>query len=399
MHVEVLSRKTDVMSIAAAIGTVSIFGLGLAVSIPLLALELDARGISSTWIGINTATAGVATMLMAPFLPDLVRRFGAGPLLMSAIVIAVASLLAFKATSIFALWFPLRFLFGGALSVLFVVSEFWINAATPSGRRGLVIGLYGTMLSCGYAGGPAILSLVGTGSWVPYLAGAVIIALAAIPVMIGASGAPVVERESSSGVLGLMRIAPAATLAAFVFGAVETGLANFLPLYGVHRGLDAGRAALLLTVAELGNVMLQLPLGLVSDWLDRRQLLLACGTVGLVGAYLIPHLAVDGWLIWLTVFLTTGFVGGLYTVGLAKLGARFEGATLATANAGFVMLYSLGLVLGPTIVGGGMQLFEPHGFAWTIGAFLVLYAVVVAGQIGRDLLRPTCARPLRDPLG
>lgn len=384
MHAPAPHRGVNIASIAAAIAAISVVGLGLNLSIPLLAFEMDARGISSTWIGINTAVGGVATIALAPFLPDLVRRVGAAPLLLAAIASAALSLLAFKVTPSFLLWFPLRFIFGASLCVLFVVSEFWINAAAPNHRRGLVIGIYGTVLSMGFAGGPAILSLVGTQGWAPYLIGAVFFVLASIPVMIGASGAPAIEKESSRGVFSLMRIAPAATMAAFIFGAVETGLIGFLPLYGLRRGLDDGQAALLLTVAELGNVALQLPIGLLSDRVDRRRLLLACGAVGVVGAFLIPYLPIDGWSMWVAAFVTTGIAAGLYTVGLALLGARFDGAALATANAAFVMLYSVGLIIGPTAVGSGMQVFDPHGFAWTIGAFLVLYVLVVAGQIWRD---------------
>jgi len=240
------------------------------------------------------------------------------------------------------------------------------------------------VLSAGFAGGPAILSLVGTSGWAPYLIGAAFFCLAAIPVLIGAAGAPELEKDSSRGVLSLLRIAPAATLAAFIFGAVETGLINFLPLYSLRRGLTGSEAAILLTVAELGNVGLQLPLGLISDRVDRRKLLLACASIALVGSLLIPHLAIDSWAMWATVFFTTGICAGLYTVGLALLGARFDGAALATANAAFVMLYSVGLIVGPTAVGGGMQLLDPHGFAWTIAMFLALYVLVVAGQIWRD---------------
>lgn len=385
MHAPALPRPVNVASIAAAIAAISVVGLGLALSIPLLAFELHDRGVSSTWIGINTAVGGLATIALAPFLPDLVRRLGAGPLLLASILSAALSLLAFKFTASFILWFPLRFIFGAALCVLFVVSEFWINAAAPNHRRGLVIGIYGTVLSVGFAGGPAILSLVGTQGWAPYVCGAAFFALAGIPVLIGASGAPEIEKENTSGgVWTLMRIAPAATLAAFIFGAVETGLINFLPLYGLRRGIDEGEAALLLTVAELGNVALQLPLGLLSDRVDRRRLLLACGIVGVLGSFLLPALAIDGWALWIAAFFTTGIVAGLYTVGLALLGARFDGAALATANAAFVMLYSIGLAVGPMAVGGGMQLLDPHGFAWTIGGFLLLYVLVVAGQIWRD---------------
>ncbi|MFT0861028.1 MFS transporter [Ancylobacter sp. G4_0304] len=384
MHASASSRGVDIGSISAAIAAISIVGFGLTLSIPLLAIELDQRGISSTWIGVNTAFGGIATIVTAPFLPRLVRLLGAGPLLMAAIAAAALSLLAFKVTGSFALWFPLRFIFGMALCVLFVVSEFWINAAAPPDRRGLVIGIYATVLSAGFAAGPLALALVGTQGWTPYLVGAGFFMLGAIPVLLGASSAPAIEKDSARGVFSLMRIAPAATLAAFIFGAVETGLINFLPLYGLRRGLMEGEATILLTVAELGNVALQLPLGLLSDRVDRRKLLLGCGLVGLGGSALIPFLAIDGWAMWGAVFVTTGIVAGLYTLGLALLGARFDGAALATANAAFVMLYAVGLIVGPTAVGAGMEAMNPDGFAWVLAALLGFYVVVVAAQMARE---------------
>lgn len=381
MHSHPPVIRTNYASLAAAIAAISVVGMGLALSVPLLAFELDARGISSTWIGLNTAVGGIATIACAPFLPDLVRRFGAGAMMMGAVLLGAASLLAFKVTDAFLLWFPLRFLFGAALCVLFVVSEFWINAAAPSDKRGLVIGIYGTALSMGFAGGPAILTLVGTSGWAPYLSGAGFFLIASIPVVLGASQAPVIEKDSSRGVLSLMRLAPAATLAAFIFGAVETGLVNFLPLYGLRRGLSDSEAALLLTVAELGNVALQIPLGLLSDRVDRRKLLLLCGLIGLAAASLLPFLAIGSAAMASTIFLMMGVTAGLYTIGLALLGARFDGAALATANAAFVMLYSLGLIFGPVTVGAGMGAMGPEGFAVMLAAFLGLYVAVVAVQV------------------
>lgn len=374
---------STVASLAAAIGAISVVGIGLGLSIPLLAIELEARGIPRTWIGLNTAMGGIATILFAPFMPRLVRQFGAGPMLIGAIVLAAASLVGFKATPSFAAWFALRFLFGAALCVLFVVSEFWINAAAPPRRRGLVMGIYATVLSLGIAAGPAILGLTGTEGWAPYLAGAVLFGLGSIPVMIGASGAPEVHTESSLGMMAMIRVAPSATLAGLVFGAVETGEMSFLAIYGLRRGLEEQSAALLLTVTLLGGVACQIPLGLLSDRMDRRKLLLACALVGMLGLLLLPVLAMDGWAILAALFVSIGVVAGLYTIGLAHLGARFDGAELAAANAAFVMLYSIGLIIGPPMVGAGMDALDPHGFAYTLAGLLALYAVVVGWRIAR----------------
>ncbi len=369
-------------SIAAAISAIAVVGVGISLSIPLLALELESRGVSRTLIGINTAVAGVATVATAPFVPLLVRRLGVRLLLTLSIAITAATLLAFKAIPSFPVWFPLRFVFGATLCILFAVSEFWINAVAPPGRRGLIMGIYATALSIGAALGPIILSVTGTTGWPPYVAGAVVLCLGAIPILLANGMAPKIQDGEHHGVMAFLRKSPTALLAALVFGAIETSVMSFLPLYGVRLGLPDSGASLLLTVAVLGNVAFQIPLGLVSDRVDRRLVLLTCATVGAIGAGVLPLMSVGGWDFLVTVFIATGIAGSLYTVGLAHLGARFHGAALAAANAAFVMLYSVGLIIGPPLAGAGMDAYDPYGFAYVIAAMLGGYAVVVAIRYG-----------------
>ncbi|MEP9377976.1 MFS transporter [Aquabacter sp. CN5-332] len=368
-------------SITAAISSISVVGIGISLSIPLLALEMESRGINHSWIGINTAVAGIATVITAPFVPALVRRFGPRTLLGLAIAVTALSLPAFKASSSFLLWFPLRFALGAALCILFAVSEFWINAVAPPNRRGLIMGVYATALSIGAAVGPVILSVLGTQGWPPYLAGAAVLAAGLIPILLAKGMAPKIADEGGShGVLSFIRKSPSATLAALVFGAIETAVMSFLPLYGLRLGMPEGQASLLLTIAVLGNVAFQIPLGIISDRIDRRLLLIFCSFVGTVGAFVLPYVPVASLTFHVAVFLVTGIVGSLYTVGLAHLGARFHGADLAAANAAFVMLYSIGLVIGPPLVGFGMDLYDPYGFAIVIGTMLGMYVTVVSAR-------------------
>ncbi len=365
-------------SITAAISAISVVGMGISLSIPLLSLEMEGRGINNSWIGINTAVAGIATVMTAPFIPWMVRRVGPRWLLGIAILVTALSLPAFKAASWFTLWFPLRFVLGAALCVLFAVSEFWINAVAPPARRGLIMGIYATALSIGAAMGPALLSLVGTQGWAPYLIGGGVLACGIIPILAAKGMAPrIAEKGTGPGVLGFVRRSPTATLAALVFGAIETAVMSFLPLYGLRLGLPDGQASLLLTIAVLGNVAFQIPLGIISDRIDRRILLIFCASVGTIGAFILPQVPVESLGFHIAIFLVTGIVGSLYTVGLAHLGSRFHGADLAAANAAFVMLYSIGLVIGPPLVGFGMDLHNPFGFAYVIGGMLAAYVLVV----------------------
>ncbi|WP_024278787.1 MFS transporter [Xanthobacter sp. 126] len=376
-----LGHMSRTASIAAAISAITVVGVGISLSIPLLALELESRGISSKWIGINTAVAGIATIFTAPFVPLMVRKIGLRALLVGAIVLAAASLVGFKAAPSFLMWFPLRFAFGAALCILFAVSEFWINALAPPNRRGLIMGIYATALSLGAALGPTMLSVLGASGWAPYLAGAVVLLLGAIPILLARGITPRIHDDSHHGVLTFVRRSPSAVLAALVFGAIETAVMTFLPLYGLRLGLAETSAALLLTAAVLGNVAFQIPIGLISDKVDRRVLLLACSVAGAAGAFTLPFVPVSSPWFLAMIFLATGVVGSLYTVGLAHLGERFHGADLAAANAAFVMLYSVGLIAGPPLAGAGMDLYNPYGFAFVICAMLTVYAAIVAGRL------------------
>ncbi|GJD52227.1 putative MFS-type transporter YcaD [Methylobacterium crusticola] len=375
--------STRSAAIAAAIACVAVVGIGLSLSIPLLSLEMERMGLSNTMIGLNTAMAGVASIVVVPFVPRVAARLGVMPLLLGAIAVGAVTFLAFKALHGFAWWFPLRFVFSAALGVLFVLSEFWITQAAPPARRGLVMGIYATVLALGFAIGPGLLGLLGTRGWAPYGAGAALFCLGALPLVLARGLSPEVPAGGGHGFLRYLRVAPSATLAALVYGAVETGGFAILPIYGLRLGLGPEQAAALVSVAALGNVLFQIPVGLLADRVDKRAVLLAAAALGALGALALPLGADDPVLLGAILLAWGGVAGTLYTVGLAHLGARFEGAALAGANAAFLVLYNIGLVLGPPVVGGGMDLASPHGFAWSLAALFLGYLVVVGGRLVR----------------
>ena len=132
----------------------------------------------------------------------------------------------------------------------------------------------------------------------------------------------------------------------------------------------------------LGNVLMQIPMGMISDRIrDRRHLLIACAAVGFVGVALMPSIAGDWHLLAGVLFLWGGVVAALYTVGLAHLGSRLSGHELANANAAFVLCYGLGMVLGPQAVGIGMDLFGKDGFPIALAAFFLGYLVLALGRL------------------
>ncbi|TXN21377.1 MFS transporter [Methylobacterium sp. WL9] len=386
------SDRDRFTAIAAAITCVAVVGIGLSLSIPLLSLEMERMGASGAMIGLNTAVGGFASILTVPFVPRLAARVGVLPLLLFSIGLGAALLVGFKVFYDLAWWFPLRFFFSATLGALFVLSEFWITQAAAPARRGLVMGIYATVLALGFAIGPGLLVLLGTEGFAPYLAGAALFVVAALPIVLARGVSPTISREGGSvRFLAYLRLAPAATLAAFIYGAVETGGFAILPLYGLKVGFDAQTAAGLVSAVALGNVLFAIPVGWLADRTDRGLVLLAASIVGALGAALIPAASASLPVLVGLLFLWGGVAGTLYTVGLAHLGASVRGPDLAGANAAFVVLYSAGLMIGPPMIGAGMDLVVPQGFAWTLFAMFAAYAVIVGVNILRG--RPEADRP------
>ena len=80
-------------------------------------------------------------------------------------------------------------------------------------------------------------------------------------------------------------------------------------------------------------------------------------------------------------FVWGGVVAALYTIGLAHLGSRLTGRDLASANAAFVFCYGFGMLIGPQVIGIGMDLFGPDGFAYALALFFVAYLILVVRRM------------------
>jgi MFS family permease len=373
--------RSALEGIVAAIALVTLVGIGLSLSIPLLSLEMERMGASGGEIGINTAIAGVASILTLPFAPRLAAHMGVGRLIALCVLVTALSFLAFKLFFSYAAWFPIRFAFSVALGILFVLSEFWIASAAPPSRRGIIMGVYATALALGFAAGPALLTLTGTSGWPPYLAAAAIYALALVPLGIGWRRLPVLDTAPKHPIARYLFAVPLATGAGFGFGAIETGSFSMLPVLGLRLGMDAGGAPALVSAMALGNVLFQIPIGMIADRFDKARLLMAMAAVGVAGALAIPAFATMGpppdlWPLKGLLFVWGGIIGGIYVVGLAHLASRFTGGELAGANAAFVMLYNFGLLIGPPLTGLGLD----NG-TWSFAAVLAGFSgcILAAG--------------------
>ena len=344
-------------------------GLQAGVGMPLVPLALEQQGYDKLTIGLVSAAWAVGMLSFGTRIPALAARFGAVPAIIGAVVIGALINAAYTITSGPVAWAVLNFLHGVIGGVPWVVSEIWMNVVVEEKQRGRVMGIYSSMVALGMALGPMVLQLVGVYGPVPFLTGAALSLLVALPLLPSWHTAPRIRVDAASGFGTVVLLAPLAMFAAFACGLGEQVAFSFLPVYAVGAGVSAETGALWLSAFVLGNVVLQWPIGWLADHADRRAVLAGCTLASallVLGLALIPAQ-------WAGTIGIVALWGGLsfaiYPVGLALLGQRFRGGDIARANTAFSMIYIVGGLVGRPITGAAMDVIGDPGLGWTLACF------------------------------
>lgn len=360
-------------SLIAILSAVIVYGAGMGLTLPLLSLILERMGEPGSVNGLNLATAGLAALVVTPHVPRWMARIGAAEFLALALLLAAAAMLAIYAVPNLWLWFPVRFALSSGLNSLFVVAEFWINQLATEKTRGRYIAIYTMCFAGSFGIGPAVLQAIGTHGIAPFACGAGMLMLAIIPILSARRTAPRIEESAHRPVHSVVRAAPALFAAALVFGAIDAGMVGLLPVYAVRMGYSEAHAALFVTAIALGSVLFQYPLGTLADRMDRGALLILCAASGIAGPPLLALTIGTPLAAYFVLFVWGGLILGIYSIGLTLLGELFKGAELASANAGFVIFYSLGLIVGPAVEGVALDVWNPHGLLATLTVISAIY--------------------------
>ena len=354
-------------SLAAAISTIAVFGVGIGIGGPLLSLMLETRGTDS-WINGLNAGAGFAGVLIGPLLmPPLVARFGFKNFLLGALPLSLVLFLALKPLNSLEAWFVLRFFGGMCGSAIFAASEAWISQLVGDRGRGRIMGIYTASLSAGFATGPLILSQTGVAGWPPFIACAIIEIVAMLPLLLVRGGGGHAALAGSHPITMMRRMRPVVLLVV-MFAMYESSTIALLPVWGARVGLSVSMAASVVSAVFIGAILLQIPVGYLSDIVGRAATLRVCAAIGIVGAVLLPVLPAHTSLLLAVLVIWGGFTTGLYPVALAIIGDRFRGADLLNANAGLVIAYGTGALIGPIIGGAAIDAWNPHGIAVMLAA-------------------------------
>ncbi|WP_297327409.1 MFS transporter [uncultured Bartonella sp.] len=375
-------------AIFAATATIGAVGMALGLGTQLISILMAARGFSSSIIGYSGTVGGIATIIAAVFTARIAKRLGVARSILTMMAIGCASFLGFYYSESIIIWFLLRFSLHFAITVMFILSEFWVNNSAPPAKRGTILAIYAITLGLGFTIGPTLLAHVGSQGFAPFGAACFLIAIAAIPIIIAWNLSPQFKDSDHIAFMRYIFAVPTSTMAVLVYGAIQMGALTLITPFSLNLGYNEAEASKFMSVLALGNVLLLIPIGMISDFVtDKRYPLMGCAIIGLVGTLTIPLIAEVKWQLTLDLFILGGVSAGLYTIGLAQLGARLKGFELAAANSAFIFCYGIGMLVGPTAIGKAMDIFPPFGFSDTMATFFGLYIILVITRVVLKLIR------------
>ena len=366
-------------NLIGACAAITVFGFAFGLSYPLLSLILESRGVAPDMIGINAAMMPIGILLFSPIIPRAVRRFGSRKIAIAAAMATAILFIAYPCFDSLPAWFLIRLLQGMSISTLFVLSEAWIVDFAGNTHRGKVVAIYASVLSASFGAGPLLIGAIGIEGWLPFIIGAVVTVLGIIPLFLIQEEQSIrLEETGASGIFSFASKAPLLLACVGVFAIFDAATLSLIPVYGLANGLDLTTSANLLTVLIMGNAVLQLPIGWLSDRFAHRQVIMGCAFTTTVTLLLLPYVVGDP-VMW-PVLVVMGAAGyGVYTVSLASLGDRFSGIELVQGTSAFAIMWGIGALFGSISGGWAMTGFGPHGLPVSLafGYFLLVAGIAI----------------------
>jgi MFS family permease len=360
--------------------------VGHGLQLSLMPLRAEALGWTSMQVGWTSALYFAGFLLGCFTIPALVKAVGHVRVFTVLTSMMTAALLGLSLTDGLVQWLFLRSLTGWSIAGIYLVVESWLNEEIDNSRRGSMLSAYTITALLSMAGGQLLLNVAEPTSHQIVIIAASCIVLAAVPVGLTRIPQPIPVPTATFSPLLVLRKSRAAPVASFVSGLVTGCYYGLGPFYGKTVGLEVSAISLMMAAGILGGVLFQWPLGRISDFVDRRLVLLGTMLGAFVICALVMALTVD--LLPYLVFLFGGCVMPIYALALAHAGDNVETSFLEVGT-GILIVNASGAVVGPIVAAGLMAIWGPQSFFRFCGVILALGSIAMfIFVIGSPALRP-----------
>ncbi|GGC71284.1 MFS transporter [Siccirubricoccus deserti] len=277
-------------------------------------------------------------------------------------------------------WVPLRLAEGFCMAGIFICVESWLNDHAGPASRGRILAAYMICLYLGQASGQVLLALDWSNDGMRvFLLVSVLISVAVLPVALTRMPPPALPEVASFPARRLWVASPLGVVGTVASGLVLGSVYALGPVFARDAaGFEAQGAALFMGVLITGGVLLQWPLGRLSDAFDRRRVIVATLALLVVAALLVASAAEGGGVALLG---SAAFFGGvafaLYPLCAAHTNDHLARDERVAASGGLVLAYSSGATAGPLLTSAVMMALGGWGlflFAALVGLLGLVFA-------------------------
>lgn len=272
-------------------------------------------------------------------------------------------------------WGILRLMEGYCMGAGFMCLESWLNTRANNNNRGLLMSLYMITSYLGASTGQLLLNIPDPQGIVIYIVVSVIFSLALVPVSLTALPSPNITVHKSMSLIKIYKISPVGVIGCLCSGIFVGGFYSLGAIYANLIGLDVQMTSLFMFFGVLGGLLIQFPLGRLSDRMDRRFLMMWIAGILFFIAPWVHFFVSDGvWQLCTGALLLGCGTFILYPLSVSHVNDLIEDDDRVNAAGMLILLQSLGMIFGPVAISYFMQHFGAI-------SFVLAYSAVTAGFV------------------
>jgi len=365
-------QKVVVSSWALFLGLAFIM-LGNGLQGSLLGVRATIEGFPTTVTGIVMSAYFAGFLAGSTMVPRLVRRVGHIRVFAALASLASVAVLVHAVFVNPAGWGAMRLVTGFSFAGLYIVAESWLNDRATNETRGQLLSFYMVVMLAGMGAGQFLLNLADPASFELFVLISVLVSLALIPILLTAAPAPEFQTPSAVSLRQLYLISPLGVVGTFGTGAAQGGLIGMGAVFATEAGLSIAEISIFMAAMLFGGMLLQWPIGRISDRFDRRRVLTvvtflaaicAFATTVVVGPFaeILPV-----WVLYSLIGVFGGLNMPMYSLTLAHTNDYLEPNQMVAASGSLVLVGGIGASFGPITLAGLMTVLGPDGFFWGLG--------------------------------
>ena len=338
-----------------------------------LALELDGRGVSDLLISGLTSAYYTGLVIGAKLGHKLIARVGHIRSYAASAGITAATVILIGLIDYIEFWLAARFIMGLMMMVQYMVIESWLNEQAEPTHRGLVFGIYMAVSSLGILLGQLALTMIDPIDIRILMLVSMFFSLCLVPLAVTRAIHPTPLKAAPLNIVYFIKSLPQVLLITLFAGMMVGSFYGLGPIFATRLGLDSQEAGFYMAIAIAASLVIQWPLGLLSDRMNRLILITIVASLLIILAIIINLPWVTNLYIGIASFFAIALQFTLYPLSVAIANDNIEDDKRVSLSAILLMLFGVGAAIGPLISGYLMEQFDARG--------LYIFTLIVAAAI------------------